>query len=88
MSAQERTEQATEKHLKSVRSKGRLQKARDLPAWLSIGVAVALIPMIIGSAQAIAPTATFDPMPMPNVPPTAQGARRNGGIPSPEAPAR
>lgn len=59
MSAQERTEQGTEKHLKSLRSKGRLQKARDLPAWLSIGVAVALIPMIIGSAQQAAESQIF-----------------------------
>ena len=59
MSAQERTAQATEKHLKSVRSKGQLQKARDLPAWLSVGVATALIPMIIASAQQAAESQIF-----------------------------
>lgn len=51
MSMQERTEQATEKHLKAIRSEGKLQKSRDLPAWVSIGVGVVMIPMTIAKAQ-------------------------------------
>lgn len=51
MSMQERTEQATEKHLKEIRSDGKLQKSRDLPAWISIAVAVVMIPMTISKAQ-------------------------------------
>ncbi len=59
MPAQERTEQATEKHLKSVRSKGQLQKSRDLPAWIAIAAAVAVIPMTIRTAQTAAATQIF-----------------------------
>ncbi|WP_066516808.1 EscU/YscU/HrcU family type III secretion system export apparatus switch protein [Curtobacterium ammoniigenes] len=54
MSNQERTEQATEKRLKEVRSQGRLQKSRDLVAWISVAVVVALIPSTISRAQAAA----------------------------------
>jgi flagellar biosynthetic protein FlhB len=59
MPAQERTEQATEKHLKSVRSKGQLQKSRDLPAWIAIAAVVLLIPMTIDSANASAAAQIF-----------------------------
>jgi flagellar biosynthetic protein FlhB len=59
MSAQERTEQATEKHLTSARSKGKLQKSRDLPAWISIGVAIAMLPLAIGDAQQAAQAQIF-----------------------------
>lgn len=54
MSGQERTEQATEKRLKEVRSEGRLQKSRDLVAWVSVAVVVAVIPSTISRAQAAA----------------------------------
>ncbi len=53
----ERTEQATEKRMKEVRSKGQLSRSQDLTAWMGIGAAAAMLPLTIdlgtraGSAQ-------------------------------------
>lgn len=53
----ERTEQATEKRMREVRSKGQLSRSQDLTAWLGIGAAAAMIPVTVeagaaaGSAQ-------------------------------------
>jgi flagellar biosynthetic protein FlhB len=48
---QERTEDATDKHLKEVRSKGQLQKSRDLSAWIAIAAAGVMIPVTFTNAQ-------------------------------------
>ena len=46
----ERTEQATEKRMKEVRSKGQLSKSQDLTAWLGIGAAAVMMPSTIDRA--------------------------------------
>lgn len=50
----ERTEQATEKRMKEVRSKGQLAKSQDLTAWLGIGAAAAMLPSTIGAGAGAA----------------------------------
>ncbi|WP_213814903.1 EscU/YscU/HrcU family type III secretion system export apparatus switch protein [Glaciihabitans sp. dw_435] len=47
--AQERTEKATDKRMKDVRSKGKLQKSQDVTAWLGVGAAGVLIPATIAA---------------------------------------
>jgi flagellar biosynthetic protein FlhB len=46
----ERTEQATDKRMKEVRSKGQLSKSQDLTAWLGIGAAAVMMPATIAIA--------------------------------------
>ena len=46
----EKTEQATDKRMREVRSKGQLSKSQDLTAWIGIGAAAALTPVTIGLA--------------------------------------
>jgi flagellar biosynthetic protein FlhB len=46
----ERTEQATEKRMKEVRSKGQLSKSQDLTAWVGVGAAALMVPSTIGLA--------------------------------------
>lgn len=49
----ERTEQATPKRMKEVRSKGQLSRSEDLTAWIGVGVAALMMPMTINrGAQA------------------------------------
>lgn len=43
----ERTEQATQKRMKEVRSKGQLSKSQDVTAWVGIGAAAAMMPFTI-----------------------------------------
>jgi flagellar biosynthetic protein FlhB len=51
--AQERTEKATERHLKEVRRKGRLGRSHDLPSWIALGASALAIPSVVGvGAQA------------------------------------
>jgi flagellar biosynthetic protein FlhB len=45
--AGERTEQATDKRMKEVRSKGQLSKSQDLTAWLAVGLGAVMIPTTI-----------------------------------------
>ncbi|GAA2747459.1 flagellar biosynthesis protein FlhB [Terrabacter aerolatus] len=45
--AGERTEQATDKRMKEVRSKGQLSKSQDLTAWLAVGLGAVMIPVTI-----------------------------------------
>jgi flagellar biosynthetic protein FlhB len=45
--AGERTEDATEKRMKEVRSKGQLSKSQDLTAWIGVGVAAVRTPAAI-----------------------------------------
>ena len=49
---EEKTEQATPKRMKEVRSKGKLQKSQDVTAWLGVGAAALLIPATIVSGTA------------------------------------
>ncbi|TFC34389.1 MULTISPECIES: EscU/YscU/HrcU family type III secretion system export apparatus switch protein [unclassified Cryobacterium] len=46
----EKTEQATDKRMREVRSKGQLSKSQDLTAWIGIGAAAAMTPVTIGLA--------------------------------------
>jgi flagellar biosynthetic protein FlhB len=49
----ERTEQATPKRMKEVRSKGQLSRSEDLTAWIGVGIAALMMPMTINrGAQA------------------------------------
>ncbi|HEY6801551.1 MAG TPA: EscU/YscU/HrcU family type III secretion system export apparatus switch protein [Agromyces sp.] len=54
--SEERTEQATEKRLREVRQKGRLQRSQDLTAWLGIGAAAAALPVTMAMATDAAVT--------------------------------
>ncbi|TXN29198.1 EscU/YscU/HrcU family type III secretion system export apparatus switch protein [Lacisediminihabitans profunda] len=54
----EKTEQATEKRMKEVRSKGQLSKSQDLTAWVGVGTAAVMIPATV-SAGANAASAQF-----------------------------
>jgi flagellar biosynthetic protein FlhB len=48
--AQERSEKATEKHLKEVRRKGRLGRSHDLPSWIALGATALTIPLVVAKA--------------------------------------
>jgi flagellar biosynthetic protein FlhB len=52
--SQERTEEATEKRMKEVRSKGQLAKSQDITAWVGVGAAAVMIPSTITHASAAA----------------------------------
>lgn len=49
--SQEKTEQATDKRMREVRSKGQLSRSQDLTAWLAVGSAAAMIPSTIERAS-------------------------------------
>jgi flagellar biosynthetic protein FlhB len=46
----EKTEDATEKRMKEVRSKGQLSRSQDLTAWLGMGAAAVMIPLTVSNA--------------------------------------
>lgn len=51
--AQERTEKATPQRMKQVRSEGQLARSQDLSAWVGVGAAAVMLPVVIGrGAQA------------------------------------
>lgn len=50
----EKTEEATDKRMKEVRSKGKLSKSQDITAWVGVGAAAIMIPATIGHASASA----------------------------------
>ncbi|GAA4674299.1 EscU/YscU/HrcU family type III secretion system export apparatus switch protein [Frondihabitans cladoniiphilus] len=56
----EKTEQATEKRMKEVHSKGQLSKSQDLSAWIGVGAAIVAMPAAIsrGAAAGLAQMAT------------------------------
>ncbi|WP_315637375.1 MULTISPECIES: EscU/YscU/HrcU family type III secretion system export apparatus switch protein [Microbacterium] len=45
----ERSEKATEKHLREARQKGRIARSQDLTAWLGIGAAAVMMPAAIAA---------------------------------------
>ncbi len=49
--SQERTENATQKRMKEVRSKGQLSKSQDLTAWLGVAAAGVMLPLTISSGS-------------------------------------
>lgn len=49
-SSQERTEDATQKRMKEVRSKGQLSRSQDLTAWLGVGAAALMLPATLDLA--------------------------------------
>ncbi|WP_423183708.1 EscU/YscU/HrcU family type III secretion system export apparatus switch protein [Arthrobacter sp. NyZ413] len=49
--SQEKTEQATDKRIREVRSKGQLSRSQDLTAWLAVGAAAAMLPSTIDRAS-------------------------------------
>lgn len=56
----ERTEQATEKRMRQVRSKGQLSRSQDLTAWVGIGAAAVMMPMTIEAGAAAGRSQLFD----------------------------
>jgi flagellar biosynthetic protein FlhB len=67
----EKTEQATEKRMKEVRSKGQLSRSQDLTAWVGVGAVAVMIPQTVdlGTAAGIDQmfsirSITADPDPM------------------------
>ena len=48
----ERSEKATEKHLREARQKGRIARSQDLTAWLGIGAAAVMMPAAIAAGTA------------------------------------
>jgi flagellar biosynthetic protein FlhB len=52
----ERTEKATQKRMKDVRSKGQLSTSKDLTAWIGVGVGAVMIPLTIQAGTAAAST--------------------------------
>ena len=48
----EKTEQATEKRMKEVRSKGQLSRSQDLTAWVGVGAVGVMLPITIERATA------------------------------------
>ena len=49
-STEEKTEQASDRKMKEVRSKGQLGKSQDLTAWVGVGIAGAVIPLTVSAA--------------------------------------
>jgi len=47
--SQERTENATQKRMKEVRSKGQLAKSQDLTAWLGVAAAGVMLPLTLSN---------------------------------------
>jgi len=58
--AGERTEQATDKRMREVRSKGQLSRSQDLTAWVGIGAAAVMMPMTIEAGAAAGRAQLFD----------------------------
>jgi flagellar biosynthetic protein FlhB len=56
----ERTEQATDKRMREVRSKGQLARSQDLTAWVGIGAAAVMMPMTIEAGAAAGRSQLFD----------------------------
>ena len=50
--SEEKTEQATQKRMQDVRSKGELAKSADVTAWLGVGAAAIMLPATIGAGAA------------------------------------
>ncbi|OMH37581.1 flagellar biosynthesis protein FlhB [Tersicoccus sp. Bi-70] len=50
--AQERTEEATDKRMREVRSKGKLSRSQDATAWLAVGAAAVMTVPTIGAGEA------------------------------------
>lgn len=66
--AQERTEQATDKRMKEVREKGKLQRSQDLTAWLAVGAALSTLPVVIPAATDAAATQFFTALTVASAP--------------------
>lgn len=49
--AQEKTEQATDKRMREVRSKGELSKSQDVTAWLGVAAAALMMPATIAAGS-------------------------------------
>ena len=67
--SQEKTEEATDKRMKEVRSKGQLSRSQDLTAWLGVGAAAVMIPSTVDRASSAAADQLF----------TIRGDRRRTG---------
>jgi flagellar biosynthetic protein FlhB len=86
----ERTEQATEKRMREVRSKGQLARSQDLTAWVGIGAAAVMMPTTIeagaaaGRAQLLGiRTVAANPDPEEALRLLAEGLGTMGGILTP-----
>jgi flagellar biosynthetic protein FlhB len=76
--SQERTENATQKRMKEVRSKGQLSKSQDLTAWLGVAAAGVMIPITISNgseagAHQVANIANIAAQPTPELATTMLG---------------
>jgi len=58
--SQERTEKATPKRMKEVRSKGQLSKSQDLTAWLGVAAAGVMLPATISAGADAGNIQVFD----------------------------
>ncbi len=56
----EKTEQATDKRMKEVRSKGQLSRSQDLTAWVGIGAAAVMMPSTVERAANAATDQMFN----------------------------
>lgn len=88
--AQERTEQATPKRMKEVRSKGQLSKSQDVTAWVGVGAAALMIPSTIAHASNAAASQLLtvssvisDPDPLRALPGLEAGLASIGGTMAP-----
>ena len=57
--SQEKTEQATDKRMREVRSKGQLSRSQDLTAWLAVGAAAVMIPSTVERGASAATDQVF-----------------------------
>lgn len=55
----ERTEQATPQRMKKVREEGKLQRSQDISAWIGLGAAALMIPMVFNGATDLAQEAVL-----------------------------
>src|SRR5438309_1297437 len=49
----ERTEKATPKRMEEVRREGKLSTSRDMTAWVSMGAAALVLPVVVNSAAPV-----------------------------------
>ncbi|WAA67029.1 EscU/YscU/HrcU family type III secretion system export apparatus switch protein [Microbacterium oxydans] len=76
----ERSEKATDKHLREARQKGRLSRSQDLTAWLGIGAAAIATPaaMALGASAGTEQLLTLTSLVLAPTPEAALGALERG----------
>lgn len=76
----ERSEKATDKHLREARQKGRLSRSQDLTAWLGIGAAAIAMPaaIVLGASAGTEQLLTLTSLVLAPTPESALGALERG----------